>query len=306
MKKKIYMKGISHEIEAPRDIQQLEELRDNPDLLETLRSLGVASYSSSKQSIPELAAASASRSLWKGKIAPEAVGLLIFATSSFGEITPKDIQWLVAKLGIKNAYPVGMTLSECANFIIALGTAVDALGQERCKNVLIVTADKTPNGNSRIVPPDVSVASDAAASVVLTTEEEGPYEVLGTQQTMIPLAFEKSAHEDFGLYLKTSIKGLTRIAEQTLSASGKQPEDFSWLITNSYNTSVSNLFATQFRVDPSRVYTANIGRYGHCFGADNLINLSHCASENRPAAGDLICLLASGPNMWATALLRKT
>lgn len=305
MERQIYMKGISHEIEETQDIRQLEEIRDNPDLLESLRLVGVASYSSSKQSLSELAAACAARSLWKAKTAPESVGLLVLATSGFGDLTPKDVQWLIAKLGLKNAYPLGITLSECANFIIALSMAADALGQERYRSALVITVDKVRNGSSRIVPPDVSVASDSAASAVLSFEE-GPYEVLGTQQHMIPLPFETAAHEDFALYLKISAKGLAQIAEQTLSASGKKPEDLSWLITNNYNTSVSKLFAIQFRVDPSRVYNANIGRYGHCFGADNLINLSHCASENRPSAGDLFCLLASGPNMWATALLRKT
>lgn len=304
MEKRIYMKGISHEIEETRDIRHLEEIRDNPDLLETFRSLGVASYSSSKQSLPELAAACAARSLWKGKVAPESIGLLVLASTRFGDITPKDVQWLIAKLGIKNAYPVGVTLSECANFIIALSVAVDALQQERYKNALVITVDKIQSGSSRIVPPDVSVASDSAASVILSAEE-GPYEVLGTQQHMIPLQYETSAQEDFGRYLKTSASGLAEIANMTLAASGNKPEDLSWLVTNNYNTSVAALFAAQFRVDPSRVYMANISRYGHCFGADSLINLSHCTSENRPSADDLLCLLASGPNMWATALLRK-
>lgn len=307
MDKRVYMKGISHEIEEPRDIQQLDELRENPDLLTTFKSLGVASYSASKRSITELAAACGARSLWKGKVAPEDVDLLILSSSAFGgpELNGKDIQWLVLKLGIKNAYPVGVTLSDCANFIVALAIAVDALRQGRARNVLVISVDKIRAGDSRIVAPDVTVASDSAASVLLTSEAEGPFEVLATEQYMIPMAYEQSAHEDFGRYLKTSVKGVMEIAARTMAGVGKQPADFSWLITNNYNLSVSSLFSTQFGFDPGRVYTANIGRYGHCFGADNLINLSHCANEHRPTAGDLFCLMASGPNMWATSVLRK-
>ena len=307
MEKPIYLKGISYEIEEPRDIHQLDELRENPELLATLTSVGVGSYSASKRSLAELTAACAARSLWKGKVAPESIGLLILASSGFGgpELGGKEIQGLIAKLGLKNAYPVGVTLSECANFIVGLSLGIDALRQGRCENVLVVSVDKIREGATRVVPPDVSVASDAAASVVLSTEGTGAWEVIDTEQLMIPLAYEKTAYEDFGRYLKLSVQGVTEIAARTLAAAGRKPEDFSWLITNNYNLSVSSLFAHQFGFAPGRVYTANVGRYGHCFGADSLINLADCANEARPSPGELFCLLASGPNMWATAVLRK-
>jgi 3-oxoacyl-[acyl-carrier-protein] synthase III len=304
----LHLKGISYEIEEPRDIQQLAELHDSPDLVATLRSLGVARYSASRRSVVELAAACAARTLRQAKVAPAAVGLLLLASQSFdgAELGGKDVQWLIAKLGLENVYPVGVTLSECANFIVALAMAIDALRQRRYQHALIIAADKIRDGRSRIVPPNVAVASDAAASVLLSSEAAGPWEVLATEQSMIPLAYQQSAYEDFGRYLKTSVKGLTEISARTLAAAAKKPEDFSWLIANNYNLSVSRLLASLSGFPPERIYATNIGRYGHCFGADNLINLADCANEYPPAAGDLFCLLASGPHMWATAVLRKT
>jgi 3-oxoacyl-[acyl-carrier-protein] synthase-3 len=307
MDTQVYLKGISYELGEPRGIQQLSEVQQDPELLERLLSVGIASYSSNRQTPAEMAAACAARTLWKTKTDPKTVDLLIFATSSFWEpqFYGRDIHWLITKLGLDNAYPLGVTLSECANLLVALSVAADSLRQGRSRRVLVVTADKVRDGETRIVPPEVSVASDAAASVLVTLDA-GPYELLATDRYMIPLAFERAAHENFTQYLKTSARGIYVIAERTLAAVGKRAEDFSRLITNNYNLSVSKLFATQSGFDLDRVYTANIARYGHGFGADNLVNLADCAGENPPLPDDLFCLLASGPNMWATAVLRKT
>ena len=190
--------------------------------------------------------------------------------------------------------------------MIALALAADALRLGRCRTALIVTTDKVLDGESRVVPPDVSVGSDCAASVLMSAEGTGPWELVAGERLIIPLAGEARAHEDFTRYLKTSAQGIHDVTERTLAAVDRRPDDFAWLITNNYNQSVSRLFAAQSGFDPARVYTANIVRYGHGFGADNLINLADCASEHPPRAGDLVLLLASGPNMWATAVLRRT
>ncbi len=307
MEKTIYLKGVSYELAEPSSINQLEEAQQSPDLLANLQATGIAAYSRSRQSPAAMAAACAARTLWKAKVDPKDVDLLVFATSSFWEprFYGKDIQGLITKLRLENAYPIGVTLSECANLIIAIAMAANTLRQGRYRNALVVTADKVRDGETRIVPPEVSVASDAAASVLLTCEEKGQYELVATEQYMIPLAYEQSAHENFAQYLQTSAKGIREISQRTLNAVRKAPEDFSWLITNNYNLSVANLFATQSGFALDQVYTKNIARYGHGFGADNLINLYDCAGENPPEPGDLFCLLASGPNMWATAVLRK-
>jgi 3-oxoacyl-[acyl-carrier-protein] synthase-3 len=304
----VYLKGISYELEEPRPLQQLPEVQRSPDLLANLQAVGVAAFSVSRRSPAELAAACAKRTLWKAKTDPAEVDLLFYATTTFGE--PRfyggDVQAMIGRLGLVNAYPVGVTLSECANVVIALALAADALRSGRCRNALIVTADKVLEGESRVVPPEVSVGSDCAASVLLTSQGTGPWELLGGERLIIPLDGEGRAHEDFARYLKTSARGIQEITGRTLAAAGREPDDFSWLITNNYNQSVSRLFASQSGFDPAKVYTANIARYGHGFGADNLINLSDCAGEHPPDAGDLVLLLASGPNMWATAVLRRT
>jgi 3-oxoacyl-[acyl-carrier-protein] synthase III len=304
----VYLKGISYELEETRPLQQLPELRQNPELLANLKAVGVAAYSPSRQSPAELAAACASRTLWKSKTDPGAVDLLLYATTTFKEprFYGRDVQALITKLGLVNAYPVGVTLSECANFVIALSLAADSLRLGHCRNALLVTTDKVLEGESRIVPPEISVGSDCAASVLVTRDGTGPWELLATERFMIPLNGSGPAHEDFARHLKMSAQGIREITARTLAAVDRKPDDFAWLITNNYNQSVSRLFASQSGFDPGRLYTANIARYGHGFGADNLINLSDCAGEHPPDEGDLYFLLASGPNMWAAAVLRRT
>src|SRR5436309_2618516 len=97
MGREVYLKGISYELEEPCGIEQLQELRDNRELLTTLRSLGVAAYSPSQRSPAELAAAAISRTLWKAKVAPEDVDLLLYTTSTFwnSAFYGKDVHALI-------------------------------------------------------------------------------------------------------------------------------------------------------------------------------------------------------------------
>lgn len=70
-------------------------------------------------------------------------------------------------LRLVNAYPVGVTLSECANFPVALRIG-RALLADGCRHVLLIVVDCISRQDSRIVPPQISVKSDAAASCLLS------------------------------------------------------------------------------------------------------------------------------------------
>jgi len=174
------------------------------------------------------------------------------------------------------------------------------------RNVLVVAADAIAPGNSRIVPPEISVASDAAASVVMSVDDDGLFELLGTARHRASIAYEKFPQEDFTIYLKTVARALEKIRQDSLAPWGGSAEGFRWLIPNNFNTSVTRLISMQMAFAPSQVYTENIRRFGHGLGADVLLNLCDCFNNEQVDSGDRVLLLASGPNQWATVALEKT
>jgi 3-oxoacyl-[acyl-carrier-protein] synthase-3 len=302
-----YLRGLAYELEEPRGIKQLDELRADRELLGRLAAIGLAAYSPNRQSPAEMAAAAAQRTLWKAKVKPVDVDLLVYASSSFSEprYYGRDIDKLLSRLRLDHAFPIGVTLSECSNLLTALEVAANFVRAGRCRNALLITTDKVADGASRIVAPEVAVASDSAASILVTHEPGGLFELLAVERHILPLQYERHPHEDIVQYLKLSAQGVGEICAKTMAAVGKTPADFAWLISNNFNTSVSKLVAMQSGFPPQQVYSDNISRFGHSFAADNLINLADCLSAHPPAAGDLFMLLASGPHMWGGAVLRK-
>jgi 3-oxoacyl-[acyl-carrier-protein] synthase-3 len=303
----VHLRGLAYELEEPRGIEEIAELRADRELLGRLQSVGLAAYSPNRQSPAEMAAAAAQRTLWKAKVKPAEVDLLVYATSSLSEprYYGRDIDSLLTRLHLDRAFPIGITLSECANLIAALDVAASFVGSGRARNALLVTVDKIAAGTSRIVPPEVAVASDSAASILVNGEPGGLFELLAAERHILPLRYERDPHENVVHYLEVSAQGIAEISARTLAAAGKTPADFRWLITNNYNTSVAKLVATQSGFAAERTYSANIARFGHSFAADNLINLADCLSAHPPSSGDLYMLLASGPHMWGGAVLRK-
>jgi 3-oxoacyl-[acyl-carrier-protein] synthase-3 len=302
-----YLRGLAYELEEPRGIERLDELQTDTERLNRLTSIGLAAYSASRQSPAEMAAAAAQRTLWKAKVKPGDVDLLVYASSSFSESRyyGRDIDRLLSRLKLDRAFPIGVTLSECSNLVAALEVAATLVRAGRCRHALLITTDKVADGASRIVAPEVGVASDSAASILVTNEQGGLFELLAVERHVLPLRYEQHRHENVEQYLHLSAQGVGEVCAKTMTAAGKTPADFTWLISNNFNTSISKLVAMQSGIPAQQTYSANISRFGHSFAADNLINLADCLSAHPPASGDLYMLLSSGPHTWGGAVLRK-
>lgn len=307
MAESVVLSGISYEIDEPRKIGECDELRQDPELLRNLSSLGLVSYSPTDRSPVDLAIECAERTLWKSGIPAADVDLLLYATTTFErkDFYSRDIRRLRAKLGLERAFPMGITLSECANMLVALDVASKFITTESARRALVITVDKVVEGESRIVPPQISVASDAAASLMVMGEGNGQFRLLGTAEHAVAGKSEAPFQENFTQYLKISAEGTQRVCQKLFEGLGKSPAEVDWLITNNYNQSVASFYSNQSGIDLDRVYCDNISRFGHAFGADNPINLADCVEDHPMGPGALYMLLAAGPSMWATGMLEK-
>ncbi|WP_273761794.1 3-oxoacyl-[acyl-carrier-protein] synthase III C-terminal domain-containing protein [Nostoc sp. UHCC 0926] len=307
---KTYLSSIAYNLGNFYSIEEINELRDKPEVLESLLTLGLDKYSKSNLTTLEMARESGIQTLDKANISGKEIDVLIYATYSLWDFQSSpfvEIGHLIHELGLKNAYPIGTFLSGCGNLQTAIRIATNLIRGEECKNILIITADKFSENTSRLVQPNVSVLSDAAASCLITNDEvQGGFEVLSTNQVMnSEISYFDPIQHSLEIFERI-LAGSQKAFQQALQAIDKESNHFRLIITNNYNLSVTKSLCANLDFYPDQAYTDNIPRFAHASAADNLINLHDLSVSNPLFANDLILLLGTGPMTWGCTVLSKT
>jgi 3-oxoacyl-[acyl-carrier-protein] synthase-3 len=308
MSQRIHLSGSAYALGERREIDELPELQADRDLLETFQALGLHSYRRSSSPPAELAAASIGETLRRAALPASEIDVLIYATTSFWQESfyrRQEVSRLLDVTGLTKAYPVGVTLSECANVQTALrvGAAMIAAGEAR--HVLVVSVDCTAPSASRLVPPRVSVKSDGAASVVLSPESLGGFEYLGTRQRVHAALWDMDPGADKFRYAKEGEAGIKHVVDGVLAGLGVGKEAVSHLVVNNYNLSAMRIAAAAAGIRPDRLHGKSLAQTAHVTAADTLVGLRDLEEAGALAPNALVLLLGSGPNLWGASLVRK-
>jgi 3-oxoacyl-[acyl-carrier-protein] synthase-3 len=291
----------------PLPLEACAEVAADEDVHEFLRTLGLRTFCASRHAPPELAILAAGETLGAAGVPPADIDAFVYASSSFWN--PEfhrrhEVSRMLDTLGLTRAYPVGVTLSECANFPSALRVA-RALLADGCRHVLLATVDCIAQHDSRIVPPQLSVKSDAAASCLLSAAQ-GEFHVDALAQVARADLWSLAIDRELERYMVETNASLLACVEQVLSAGHLGTHDLDLVLTNNYNTSVARGYAALLGVPQAKLYTANIARIAHAVAADNLINLRDALDDGRVRSGARVLMIAAAQNLWGGALLRKT
>ncbi|BAZ47497.1 3-oxoacyl-[acyl-carrier-protein] synthase 3 [Nostoc sp. NIES-4103] len=307
---KIYLSSIAYELGDFYSIEEIDELKQKPEVLETLLTLGLDKYSQSNLTTLEMAKKSAVQTLEKANLSGKEIDVLVYATYSLWDFQSSpflEIGHLINELGLENAYPIGTFLSGCGNLQTAIRIATNLLRGEECKNILIITTDRFSQKSSRLVQPNVSVLSDASASCLLTDSEvKGEFEVLSTSQVMnSEISYLDPIEHSWEIFEKI-LEGSQKAFQKALGTLQIESKDFRQIITNNYNFSVTKSLCANLNFNYNQAYTKNISRLAHASAADNLINLYDFSLQNPLVVNDLVLLLGTGPSTWGCTVLSKT
>lgn len=309
--KKVYLTGLAYELGDLCDIKEIDKLKENPQLLNTLLMLNLDKYSKSQLTASELAKNSVLQTMEKAQVSGKDIDVLVYATNSFWNLGAgvngtglPEVARLIDELALEQAYPIGINLSECGNLHSAIRVAASLIRAEDCDNILIVTTDKNSE-KERILQGTLSVLSDGAASVILTSSrEKGEFELLCTSQYMNSRVnhIDPTTPE----FMEETIEGVRQTANIALKKINKEPKDFRQLITNCYNISVSRTFCHVLGFNQAQTYTKNIPRFAHAWASDNIINLHDFSIESPLLTDELAMLIGTGSSGWGCSLLSKT
>lgn len=309
---KIYLTSLAYNLGDFYPIEEIDELkkRTEDELLETLLEVGLEKYTKSDLSPFQMAKESIQFTLENATIPSDKIDALIYTTSSFWNpkfSSTKEISYLINECNLGNVYPIGLFFSECGNTQIAIRVASGLIKSKEFKNILVVATDKVAYNQTRIVPPDISICSDAAASFILTSEVEEGFEVMHTTQHTNPaMAYiDPNKFEQIEQYLNNAMNGIQQTIYQAMQNTMNTSNDFKQVIMNNYNLSVTQTICKLGNFEYEQVFKENISRFAHAFACDTLINLSDFSDKNQINSGDLLLLIGTGVSTWGANILCK-
>jgi 3-oxoacyl-[acyl-carrier-protein] synthase III len=302
----IFVNALAYELgEEEHEVGSLTMAPEETKTL--LREAGLDAYRTSPRSPVELARGPVSRSLESLPAAVrDGIGRVIFATNSFDDASiaaQESTSQLLVDLDLPDASPIGVFLSFCANFhsAVEIAHALVALGNE--ESVLIVCSDVLADGEERLVPPNISVFSDAASSFVVTASD-GPYRLIGTRLRVDSRLGVIDRNAEFVQYMDGVSRGITGLVDELLGTFDVDREEVSRVLPNNYNRWVCRSMAELVGFTEDHLFLDNVSRFAHAFASDNVINLADFETAGLATAGDTLALFGTGGFQWGCTLVQ--
>lgn len=284
------------------DIASIDFLKNDSEKLNTYYNMGLRSYCNSSLSMIEMARESVSKTLTQTTVAMADIDVVLYIAESSERdetINSTQVVELMNHFNIKNAYPIGLCLSSCANVLMGLCVGQSMIQSGQAANILLICTDK-PNhkSNGRKMNPEVAVRSDAAVSFIISNQA-GDYEVLESRVKRNSISLAALTPLDFSMQ---KLQDIRKISTDMLEYLNLKPDDFSRSLVNNY-AGLSSVFVKNCGFDADQGHYENVSKYSHCMAGDTLINLNDI--DITLNARDNIYMMADGPYGIASIILQK-
>lgn len=301
----IGIKGIAYAFDRQRDIATLPRLAEDADLLSGYERGGHRSFGHSDGSLSEQAIASARQTLADTSLPAQALDAVVVGCASirfwprYAELLSTEI---LLGIGVKDVPVFGVTMGGCANYSNALRIAKALLRENTgWRNVLLIETNKLPNDDMRHYMPYVSVFGDGSVSAIVS-HDNSEFEIAGIAHVAKPLDAENGGDPRF---VTNNINGYRRVIAEALRQADCEVEQVDMVIPNNKNVAELEKLASFWNVPFSKVFVSNVGRIGHLWSADNLINLKDACAEPRHAGHQTFLLLCQGDSTYGAVVLRR-
>jgi len=264
----------------------------------------------------DLALAAARRALEAADCDPQAIDLIVFATSTPDMVFPSAACILQQKLGIAGC-PAFDVQAVCSGFVYALAIADSMIKTGAASRALVVGAEVF----SRILDfrdrTTCVLFGDGAGAVVLEASEtpgilatelhaDGrhvgilcvPGNVAGGAILGDPLL-----KMDGPAVFKLAVGVLDSVARSVLAKAGRSERDIDWLIPHQANIRIMQSTAKKLKLAPEKLI-ATVDRHGNTSAASIPLALDEAVRDGRIRRGDTLMLEGVGGGFtWGAALL---
>jgi 3-oxoacyl-[acyl-carrier-protein] synthase-3 len=255
------------------------------------------------------------------------IDLIICSTVTPDMFFPSTACLIQEKTGAKNAW--GFDLSgACSGFIFGLVTAAQFVETGKCRNAVVVGADKmssitdyTDRNNcilfgdaagAVLVEPSPEPGAGIIDSIVRTDGSGGKYLNLKAGGSAMPATRETVdrrlhyLYQDGRAVFKVAVIAMADISAEILERNGLTGADVDWLVPHQANLRIIDATANRMGLDRKKVMI-NIDRYGNTTAATIPLCLSEWWQCGKLKKGQTIVLASFGAGYtWGSTLIKWT
>jgi len=272
----------------------------------------------------DLAVKAAKKALASGGVSPEALELIIVATSMPDMFFPSTACVVQDKLGARNAAAFDLSAA-CSGFLYALSVGSQFVRSGSYKQVLVIGSEvmsRLSNWKDR----RTCVLFGDGAGAVLLSPSQGDRQILSTHlhsdgslwdlicvpggASAMPPS-EKVLLEGLNTIkmkgsetFKIAVRNLEEVAREALSANACTVSDIDWLVPHQANRRILNAVAERLQF-PKEKMIVNLDRLGNTSAASIPLALDEAVQDGRIQHGDTLLFLAFGGGLtWGAALVQ--
>lgn len=277
-------------------------------------------WASEDEALSDLAVAAGAMALERSGVAPEAVALVLLATSTPDHLLPPSAPLVAHRLNLGGAGAVDMA-GACAGFLYAL-TFADAFVQAHGAPVLVIAGNILSRRINFAERDTAVIFADAAGAVVVGPTQRRDTGVLGVTLesdaryydaikiagggSRKPFVDGMAASEtkmqmrDGGTVFRQAVEMLARTSDATLEAAGRVIDEVDLWVPHQANARIIASSQAKLGIASSKVLTS-VRDYGNSSAGTIPLTMSLHADRFKP--GDQVLLSAVGAGLTGGAML---
>jgi 3-oxoacyl-[acyl-carrier-protein] synthase-3 len=308
--------------------RELEQLVDTDDTWIVERTgIHERRIATGDETTASLGVAAGAEAIKRAGLTPEAIDVLVVATTTPEQTMPHTGAFIADGLGLRcGSFDLG---ASCSGFTYAFVTAAALLTSAHLRTALVIGSDTL---TQFVDPTDRGTCilfGDGAAAIVLgTVDASGPDSpgllawdfgcdgsatgVLGIPAggSRVPATAETLAGGEHFVKMqgqevfRRAVRAVVDSGMLTLERAGVASSEVTWFVPHQANVRIVDAAAQRLGIPRERTIV-NLDRYGNTSAASIPLALAEAADDGRLDDGDLVLLSGFGAGMaWATALLR--
>ncbi|MHB1676527.1 MAG: beta-ketoacyl-ACP synthase III [Sulfuriferula sp.] len=265
----------------------------------------------------DLAAAAAQQAILAAGVEPNAIDLIVVATTTPDLVFPSTACLLQQKLGIVNGCPAFDVQAVCSGFVYALSIADNFIRAGQAKCALVVGAETLSRITDWTDRSNCILWGDGAGAVILTASDTAGVisthlHADGRYRDLLCVNGGVSAGVD-GAYamkmqgsavFKIAVKTLDAIVDETLAANNLQKSDITWLVPHQANIRIIQATAKKLGMSMDNV-VVTVDTQANTSAASIPLALDTAVRDGRIKTGDIVLMEAFGGGFtWGSVLLK--
>jgi 3-oxoacyl-(acyl-carrier-protein) synthase III len=290
-----------------------ESIDSTDEWIQTRSGIRSRRFAAADETLIEMAVLAGRRAIAASGVAPDAVGAVIVATSTFLTQTPAAAPQVAYQVGALSA--AGFDLSAgCAGFCHALGLASDMVRCGSAKHVLVIGVEKLSDNMDPTDRGTAFIFADGAGAVVVgPSEEQGIGPVVwgsdGSQAQVIrqepswldyrenPALPKPRVHMEGTAVFRWASSAMAPVAREAVARAGIAIDDLDAFIPHQANLRITESLVRGLQLPPHVAVARDIAESGNTSAASVPLAMDTLLRNGEAKEGNTALLIAFGAGL---------